>query len=175
MKGTEVPNPRRSSACDCTCVLTRSITVLWLSHTCHAHSVLFLPVQSLLTSFRRSLKSLCNLSLAFLADFWFYCCHAFHSFLSQITLCFSFGSKDMITAFTDMSSVLQVQLYTAGIPLLEAYLQSYCQWPIIELAKNISPSLAQPDYSRSYVSLKWKQNGRYPRGPDSYACVFSAE
>ena len=23
MKGTEVPNPRRSSACDCTCVLTR--------------------------------------------------------------------------------------------------------------------------------------------------------
>ena len=22
-KGTEVPNPRRSSACDCTCVLTR--------------------------------------------------------------------------------------------------------------------------------------------------------
>ena len=24
MKGTEVPNPRRSSACDCTCVLTRT-------------------------------------------------------------------------------------------------------------------------------------------------------
>ena len=24
MKGTEVPNPRRSSACDCTCVLTRN-------------------------------------------------------------------------------------------------------------------------------------------------------
>ena len=23
MKGTEVPNPRRISACDCTCVLTR--------------------------------------------------------------------------------------------------------------------------------------------------------
>ena len=23
MKGTEVPNPQRSSACDCTCVLTR--------------------------------------------------------------------------------------------------------------------------------------------------------
>ena len=23
MKNTEVPNPRRSSACDCTCVLTR--------------------------------------------------------------------------------------------------------------------------------------------------------
>ena len=28
IKGTEVPNPRRSSACDCTCVLTRkSMTV----------------------------------------------------------------------------------------------------------------------------------------------------
>ena len=78
-------------------------------------------------------QALCNLSLAFLADFthyWFYCSHTFHSFLSQNILCFSFGSKDMITAFT--SSVLQVQqFYTAGIPLLEAYLL-----PIIELAKN---------------------------------------
>ena len=26
MKGTEVPNPRHCSACDCTCVLTESIT-----------------------------------------------------------------------------------------------------------------------------------------------------
>ena len=24
MKGTEVPNPRRTSACDCTCVLSRN-------------------------------------------------------------------------------------------------------------------------------------------------------
>ena len=35
-----------------------------------------------------------------------------------------------------MSSVLQVQqFYTAGTPLSEAY----CQWPIIELAMNVSP------------------------------------
>ena len=60
---------------------------------------------------------------------WFYCSH---SFLLQIILCFSFGSKDMITCL----------LYAAGIFLLEAYLQSYCQWPIIELTKNVSPSLA---------------------------------
>ena len=40
---------------------------------------------------------------------------------SLATLCFSFGSKDKITAFT--SSVLQVQqFYNAGIPLLEAYI-----------------------------------------------------
>ena len=40
MKGTEVRNPRRSSACDCTC--------------CHAHSVLFLPMHSLFKRFRLS-------------------------------------------------------------------------------------------------------------------------
>ena len=48
MKGTEVPNPRRSSACDCTCVLTRlSRDSLMLA----MHIVLFLPMQSSLTSF----------------------------------------------------------------------------------------------------------------------------
>ena len=40
MKGTEVPNPQQSSACGCTC--------------CLAHSVLFLPMQSLLKGFRLS-------------------------------------------------------------------------------------------------------------------------
>ena len=76
MKGTEVPNPRRSR----------------LSHACHTHSVLFLPMHSLLKGFRLShacfvhcfvpalykvrsrvsdalSQTLCNLSLAFLADF----------------------------------------------------------------------------------------------------------
>ena len=42
---------------------------------------------------------------------------------SRLTLCFSFGSKDMITAFTCLPSYRHsMQLYTAGIPLLEAYL-----------------------------------------------------
>ena len=52
MKDTEVPNTRRSSACDCTCVLTRNNHCLvTLSQACHAHSVLFLRMQSLLMSF----------------------------------------------------------------------------------------------------------------------------
>ena len=63
MKGTEVPKPRHSSACDCTCVLT--ITVLWLSHAC--------PCACLCKVCSRNsealLQVLCNLSLAFLADF----------------------------------------------------------------------------------------------------------
>ena len=46
MKGTEVPNPRRSSACDCTCVLTRInhclVTLMLAMH---------LPMQSSLTNF----------------------------------------------------------------------------------------------------------------------------
>ena len=46
MKGTEVPNPRCRSACDCTCVLTRkSITVSWLSQACHAHC--FVPAHAI--------------------------------------------------------------------------------------------------------------------------------
>ena len=51
-------------------------------------------------------QALCNLSSAFLADFtfWFYCSHTFLSFLSQNTLCFSFGSKNMIPAFTCLPS-----------------------------------------------------------------------
>ena len=72
-------------------------------------------------------QSLCKLSLAFLADF--------HIFLS---LCFSFGSKDMITAFTCLPS------YRHSSFTLRAYLcwrHIYCQWPIIELA-NASPPLA---------------------------------
>ena len=50
-----------------------------------------------------------------------------------------------------MSSVLQVQqFYTAGIPLLEAYL--------LPMANN-----------RTHKErLSQEQNGRYPRGPDSY-------
>ena len=39
-----------------------------------------------------------------------------------------------------MSSILQAQqLYTTGIPLLEAF---YCQWPIIELVMTVSLLLA---------------------------------
>ena len=36
MKGTEVPNPRRSSACDCACVLTRIDHCLVNNRSCHA-------------------------------------------------------------------------------------------------------------------------------------------
>ena len=51
MKGTEVPNPRRSSACDCTCVLTRidhclvnnSIMTFALELIWHAFRYQFIP------------------------------------------------------------------------------------------------------------------------------------
>ena len=115
VKGTEVPNLRRSSACDCTwCIDLKSITVSWLFHACHVHSVLFLPMQSSLTSFWHSLTGLVQLILSFptcswFRPIWFYCSHTFHSFLLQITLCFLrgsflFGSKDLITAFTCLLS-----------------------------------------------------------------------
>ena len=52
MKGTEMPNPRRGSAGDCTCY--------------YAHSVLFLPMHSLVKGFRLS-HALCILSHSLLA------------------------------------------------------------------------------------------------------------
>ena len=51
MKGTEVPNPRRSSACNCTCVLTRNRSPSRDSLMLAMRIVLFLPMQSSLTSF----------------------------------------------------------------------------------------------------------------------------
>ena len=49
MEGTEVPNPWRSSACDCTCVLEKRLSrdSLMLA----MRIVLFLPMQSSLMSF----------------------------------------------------------------------------------------------------------------------------
>ena len=66
MKGTEVPNPRRISACDCTCVLTRlsrdflmlAMCILFCSCLCKVHS----RISDALS------QALCNLSLAFLAS-----------------------------------------------------------------------------------------------------------
>ena len=78
MKGTEVPNPRRSSACDCTCVLTR------IDHC------------------------LVNDSIMTFALKWIW-----HAFRYQF-----------IRSIQNRNDKLQVQqLYTAGIPLLEAYLR----------------------------------------------------
>ena len=115
-------------------------------------------IQSSLTSFWRSFTDLVQLIVSFPSWFhtiWFYWSHTFHSFLSQITLCFSFGWKDMITAFT--SSVLQVQqLYTV------AYLcwrHTYCQWPIIQLAKNVSP---KNKIAASHV-VQIHTHARFPR------------
>ena len=64
MKGSIVPNPRRSSACDCTCVLTRNQSLSRDSHACH-RIVLFLPSQSSLTSFWRSFTGLVQLIFSF--------------------------------------------------------------------------------------------------------------
>jgi len=97
MKGTEVPNPQRSGACDCTCAFIRNRTLsrdslmlacaLFCSYHCKVRS----RVSDALS------QALCNLSSAFLADFTLSDSTAtirFINFLSQITLCFSFGSKD---------------------------------------------------------------------------------
>ena len=94
MKGTEVPNPRHSSVCDCTGVLTRNQSLFCDSLMLAMRIVLFLPMQSSLTSFWRSLTGLVQLIFSFPS--WFhtiYCSHTFHSFLSQITICFHLDWK----------------------------------------------------------------------------------
>ena len=82
MEGTEVPNPRRSSACDCTCMLIRNRTLSHDSLMLAMRIVLFLPMQSSLTSFWRSFTGLVQLIFSFPSWFhtiWFYCSHTFHS------------------------------------------------------------------------------------------------
>ena len=71
-------------------------------------------------------------------------------------------SKDMITAFTcPLSYRYSSFTLRAYLCWRDTYSPAFCQWPIIEFAKNVSP--------------KWEQNGRYPRGPDSYTCALSAD
>ena len=53
----------------------KSITASWLSHACHAHSVLFLPMQSSLTNFWRSFTGLVQLIFSF--PCWFHTIIAF--------------------------------------------------------------------------------------------------
>ena len=68
MKGTEVPNPQRNSACDCTCVLTRNWSLSRDSLMLAMRIVLFLCKVCSWVSDALS-QALCNSSLAFLADF----------------------------------------------------------------------------------------------------------
>ena len=181
IKSTEVPNPRRSSACDCTCYHARSVLFLPMHSVLkgfrlfHAlcilslsllamRIVLFLPMQSLLTSFWCFFTGLVQLTFSFPSWFhtiWFYCSHTFHSFLLQNTLCFSFGSKDMITAFTYLPSY-RYSSFTLRECL--CWRNTYCQWPIYELAKNVSPKNKWPLATRSrFIRMRvfrWIKNGR---------------
>ena len=62
-----------------------------------------------------------------------------HTFLSQNTLCFSFGMKDMITAFTCFPS------YRYSSFTLREYLcwrHTYCQWPLNNRKERISQEVA---------------------------------
>ena len=129
------------------------------SHACFVHSVLFLPIQSSLTSFWRSFTDLVQLIFRFPSYFTLSDSTdliRFIAFVSQITLCFSFGSKDMITAFTCHPSC-RYSSFT-----LRAYLcwrHTYCQWPIIELTKNVSP---KNKMAASHV-VQIHTHGRFPR------------
>ena len=61
MKGTEVPNPRRSSACDCTCVLTR-IDHRLVTLSCLPCACLCKVCSQISDTLS---QALCNLSLAY--------------------------------------------------------------------------------------------------------------
>ena len=124
MKATEVPNPRHSSACDCTC---RNRSLSRDSHACHMHAH-FVPAHAKFThEFDALSQVLCNLSLAFLADFTLSDSTAPIRFIVKL---FSLANYTLLFIWIErqdhsvhMPSVLQLQqIYTVGIPLLEAYL-----------------------------------------------------
>ena len=92
MKGTEVPNPRRNSACDCTCVLTRidHCLMTFSCLPCTLFCSCLCKVSDALS------QDLCNLSLAFLADFTLSNSIAFTHFIAfscQLHSVFRFDRK----------------------------------------------------------------------------------
>ena len=153
-----MPNPRRSSACDCTCVLTR-IDHCLVTLSCLPCAFCFVPAYAKFVISDALSQALCNLSLAFLADFTLSDTTAltrFIAFSRKLNSTFCLDRKTSVHMF----SVLHAQqFYTAGIPipLLEAYL--------LPMANNLTRN----------ERLSQEQNGRELRGPDSYACAFSAE
>ena len=88
MKGTEVPNPRRISACDCTCVLTRIdhclVTLSCLPCTLFCSCLCKIRSQ---ISYALS-QALCNLSFSsWFHTIWFYCFLSPSSFTLRAHLC----------------------------------------------------------------------------------------
>ena len=136
MKGTVVPNPWRITACYCSCVLTRpsrdslmlAMRILFCSCLCKVRSRISYALS----------QALCNLSLAFLTDFTLSDSTPLISFIAfSPVLCFSFGSKDMIIAFTCFPS------YRHSSFTLRAYL-CILPWPIIDLAITSLPRTKRP-------------------------------
>ena len=105
MKGTKVPNPRHSNACDCTCVLTRNQSLSCDSlilAVCILFCFCLCKVRSRISD--ALWQALCNLSLAFLPDFGLSDFTAFVAF-------FLFGSKGMITVFVAQIITFKVRCW----------------------------------------------------------------
>ena len=143
MKGTEVPNPRRSSACDCTCVLTRNRTlscdslmlgmrILFCSCPCKVRS----RVSDALS------QTLCNLSLAFLADF------TLSDSTAPIRKLFSLANYTLLFVWIERQDYSIHMSYRYSSFILRAYLcwrhTANGHLAIIELAKNVSPRTKWP-------------------------------
>ena len=108
-------------------------------------------------------QALCNLSSAFLADFTLSDSTALIHFIafSRKLHCFSFGSKDMITAFTCLPP------YRHSSFTLWAYLcwrHTYCQWAIIKLAMNVSPKnkTATSHVVQIHTHVHFPQSKKWP-------------
>ena len=130
---------KTSSACDSTCMWSNearphllalsSCYILFCSCLCKVRS----RVSDALS------QALCNLSLVFLADFTLSDSTALIRFIAFSRKLHSAFRLDMITAFICLPS------YRHSSFTLLAYLcwrHVYCQWPIIELAMNVSLPLA---------------------------------
>ena len=127
-------------------------------YACHAHSVLFQPMQRSLTIFWRSFTGLVQLILGFPSWFhtiWFYCSHTFHSFSRKLHSAFRLDQKTW-------SQRSRFPSYRYSSFTLRAYLcrrHTYCQRPIIELAKNVSP---KNKMAASHV-VQIHTHARFPR------------
>ena len=155
-----MPNPRRSSACDCTCVLTRNRSLsrdslmLAMRIVCSCPCKVRSRVSDALSQAWR------NFSLAFLADFTLSDSTAPIRFIVKLLFLANYTLLFVWIERQD-HSVLQVQqLYTVGIPLLD----TYCQWPIIELAKNVSPknTMAASHVVQIHTHARFLRSKKWP-------------
>ena len=145
MKGTEVPNPWRSSAWLSRDFLILVMRILFRFCLCKVRS-----------------QALCNLSLAFLALSGSTALIRFLAFSRKLHSAFRLDRKTR-----SQRSHVFCLTGTAALHCGHTF--------VGDILTVLLPMTNNWTRKEHLSQAEWEQNGRHPRGPGSYACTFSAE